>query len=543
MGDYTKPPEGLPPGSIVWAYLRDSGGPGQEQSVPQQEAEIRDYCTRHELQLVEIFADVAKSGGSDVGRDEFYNLIDQAERSDQQPGGILVWNFARFARDLDDSNYYKARLRKNGIVVHSITDQIPDGPYSQVVEVIIDIANEEKRRQMSRDIKRAKRSQIQQGYATGGPAPRGYKFEYEEVSIKRDGKPRIIPRMVPDPELWDLCQLAWKMRSEGASYREIQRATHGLIYKSKNCWSTFFSNRTYLGVGKCGDLDVTEHHQAMVTEDVWAAVQELQKGSPWFGLAGHIHAPRRVSNPSLLSGLAKCKVCGAAMVVSRDRSKNYSAYICGKKMRQGSKACSNRKIHMAKADHAILETVVYRILTPEFVFRLLENLRSSITEKPELEARRKLVQTAIEENNKQMDNLVEIGERYGLDRIKDRMRIRIGERKRLAAELRSIEGELMARTVQISDEVLGFVLGAWRKKILDAQRENDLPALRKILALFVSSVELEYNGASIYYTFPFGSSPKIGDLDSGIPGPLSTSGLQSGACAGDRRPARRGGRC
>jgi hypothetical protein len=38
--NYIAPPSSLGPGSIVWAYLRDSGGDAQEQSVPQQRAEI-----------------------------------------------------------------------------------------------------------------------------------------------------------------------------------------------------------------------------------------------------------------------------------------------------------------------------------------------------------------------------------------------------------------------------------------------------------------------------------------------------------------------
>ena len=35
MPDYIAPPTTLPPGSVVWGYLRDSGGDAQEQSVPQ----------------------------------------------------------------------------------------------------------------------------------------------------------------------------------------------------------------------------------------------------------------------------------------------------------------------------------------------------------------------------------------------------------------------------------------------------------------------------------------------------------------------------
>ncbi|MFT3892985.1 MAG: hypothetical protein QM730_15245 [Anaerolineales bacterium] len=50
---YAHPPRGLSASARVWAYLRDSGGPSQEQSVDQQEQEIIAYCKRHSLVLGE----------------------------------------------------------------------------------------------------------------------------------------------------------------------------------------------------------------------------------------------------------------------------------------------------------------------------------------------------------------------------------------------------------------------------------------------------------------------------------------------------------
>ena len=111
MSEYISPPSSIKSGSLVWAYLRDSGGDAQEQSVPQQKEEISKYCKKHGLILGHVFADVARSGGSIVGRDSFNDMIDMAADSELRPAGLLIWNFARFARDLDDSSYYKSLLR------------------------------------------------------------------------------------------------------------------------------------------------------------------------------------------------------------------------------------------------------------------------------------------------------------------------------------------------------------------------------------------------------------------------------------------------
>ena len=173
MSELIPPPSSLPPGSVVWACLRDSGGAAQEKSVPQQRAEIEGFCKQYNLILEQVFADVAISGGSVVGRDAFNDLLDMSAKENLRPAGLLLWNFARFSRDLEDSIYYKALLRKRGIVIHSLTDPIPEGVYGRMVEMIVDISNEEKRRQVSSDTKRGLRDLFKQGFSFGIP-PRWY---------------------------------------------------------------------------------------------------------------------------------------------------------------------------------------------------------------------------------------------------------------------------------------------------------------------------------------------------------------------------------
>jgi DNA invertase Pin-like site-specific DNA recombinase len=228
-----------------------------------------------------------------VGRDAFLDMVDMSADAELRPAGLLLWNFARFARDLDDSSYYKALLRRNGLVVHSLTDPIPDGIYGRMVETLIDIANEEKRPQTGRDVKRALRAIFQQGYSFGVP-PRGYLREQVVIGKKRDGSERKGSRWVPDPEVWDLVKLAWQLRAEGRPYEAIQRATDRRVYISKNCWPTFFSNKAYLGVGVWGDLEIPDHHPAAIDQATWQAVQKVREGGMRGANPGNMYSRRRV---------------------------------------------------------------------------------------------------------------------------------------------------------------------------------------------------------------------------------------------------------
>lgn len=512
MNDYYPPPSSLPRGSVVWAYLRDSGGNAQERSVDQQENAIRDYCREYGLVLEKSFCDVAKSGGSLKGREEFQRMIEMTELERLRPDGILVWNNARFGRNVGDAQYHRSLIRKMGVIYHSMTDPIPEGNVGIVTEAVIDFSNQEKREQMSRDIKRGKRDQMRRGYKVGGTPPRGYQTVREICSVLRDGEVRMTAKWIPDPDLWDLCKLAWKLRAEGASYQEIQKATKGLIYNSKSSWNSFFRNKTYLGVGKCGDLEISGHHEALIDGFTWERVQALRRGHPRFGQSGHINAPRRISNPSLLSGLAVCAYCGDAMVISRDRRKNWACYKCGRKNRQGKDSCRNRQINARKVDALVLNTVFERVLTLNFVREIFQKVREEVSGTNELRLQIERVKNAQNLNDTHIDRLIRMGKFSGVNgRIEKELAACDVKAQQLANESRNLETKLQASKVEISDQALEYVLAKWREKICQAQKEDDLARLRKLISNFVAFVDLGYNLENeritrIWYQFPIDES-------------------------------------
>lgn len=183
------PPSTLPPGSTVWAYLRDSGGENQDRSINRQLEAIQAYCAQYRLELVRVFKDEARSGTTTAGRDDFHRMIAQSDQDRDNPTGLLLWSFSRFGRNLDDATYYKSRLRRNDIIIHSLTDQIPEGPYSRFVETLVDISNEERSRQTSIDAKDGLRSMVMQGAVPGTP-PRGFRRVAITTTNVRTGEHR-----------------------------------------------------------------------------------------------------------------------------------------------------------------------------------------------------------------------------------------------------------------------------------------------------------------------------------------------------------------
>jgi len=356
------PPSTLPAGSGVWAYLRDSGGEGQDRSIARQLEAIHAYCQTHKLKLVHAFKDEAKSGTSTAGRDDFQRMIKLSNTGEDLPNGLLLWNYARFARDLDDSTYYKSLLRRNGLIIHSLTDPVPEGTYARFVETLIDISNEERSRQTSIDARDGLRSLVQQGAVPGTP-PRGFKREPIITINPRTGEQRKNHKWVIDKKLAPKVRKAFTLRAGGATLIEVHKSTR--LYGSLNSYKTFFTNPIYIGILEFGDLVIEKYCPPIVDMKTWNAVQKKieEQSQKKFGE----RHPRRANSVYLLSGLIRCARCGSPMngnTVSRNTSRGRDeAYRCSRAKRR--RDCNARRIPRWVIEEEVLRIFSEYILLPE----------------------------------------------------------------------------------------------------------------------------------------------------------------------------------
>ena len=361
---YLPPPSSLPPGSIVDSYRRDSGGMRQDKSTDQQLTELEAYCKEHNLIHRHQFVDEARSGKTTAGRDDFNRMVETYDIASNRPAGLLLWNYARFARDIDDAQFNKIRLRQWGITVHSLNDQIPEGDYGRVIEFLIDVSNEEKRKQTSIDAKRGLWDLVQKYDCVPGIPPRGFKRQPVNLGQRRDKTEHIAHRWVPDPEWTPRIKRAFQMKAEGATLLQIHKETH--IYNALNSYRTFFSNELYIGILHFGDHVVQHYCDPIVDLPTWDAIQKIQSLH-----ADHQHLtaknqlhPRRKSAAAtyLLSGIAYCARCSSPLwgMSSKQRSGSYYyRYACTKAKRQ-------RNCDLQPIPARALETLVISELTHWF---------------------------------------------------------------------------------------------------------------------------------------------------------------------------------
>jgi site-specific DNA recombinase len=321
----------------VDAYLRDSGGSNQDRSVARQLEALTAYCQQYQLVLRSPYQDAAKSGRTTAGRENFQRMVDTYDHPELRPVALLIWNYARFARDVDDSQLYKALFRKRGIIIHSLTDPVPEGRFSRVIEALIETANQEKAEQTAIDAADGLRSIVQQGAVPGLP-PAGFMREPIITLNARTGEHRTHHRWVPDPDKVHLVKRAFDLKAMGATLKQIHNETH--LYTSINSYRTFFSNQLYIGILQFGNHTIENYCEPIISLDTWNTVQKIQEHHANLQNVKNsaAHPRRRAPNPSyLLTGLARCARCGSPLYGMTSKQRNggsYYRYACtGKKLR------------------------------------------------------------------------------------------------------------------------------------------------------------------------------------------------------------------
>ncbi|MGQ9554182.1 MAG: recombinase zinc beta ribbon domain-containing protein [Anaerolineae bacterium] len=252
---------------------------------------------------------------------------------------------------------------------------------------------------------------------------------------------RTLRRWVPDPHIWRLVRQAWDMRLRGASYNEIADATG--LYKSVNCWPTFFANPIYKGeLHFCGVLIPVE---AAVTAEEWERVN-ARKMPPSGG-----PDRRRATSRFLLSGLAFCARCGAPLnggfTVAGIRNdgayrKEWRYYVCTRRKRE--RTCDLPQLGAEPLEATVLDTLLNHFLTEDTLSRARREILNELeNERPSLEQRAEALRREARDLERVMDNLLAaIEQAPDVKPLTDRLRERQAAFLIVQRDLAEVEAKL-----------------------------------------------------------------------------------------------------
>ena len=121
-------------------YIRVSGtsqAKPDKISLPEQEREIREHCTKREWELVDIYRDAAKSGRYMKLRTEMQRLLHDASK--HLFDYVIVWDVTRFGRSLLDTKRNVDTLDKLGVFLISIDQGVDTSQKDKTKNLVLNI--------------------------------------------------------------------------------------------------------------------------------------------------------------------------------------------------------------------------------------------------------------------------------------------------------------------------------------------------------------------------------------------------------------------
>jgi hypothetical protein len=146
--------------------------------------------------------------------------------------------------------------------------------------------------------------------------------------------------------------------------------------------------------------------------------------------------------------------------------------------------------------------VLTRILTIDFFSQLLDETRARFADTTEIDLQLTAQKKALAQTDREINNLLELVVTFGAQSAGPKIVELEAKRTGLEIDIRKLETHKAAAHVEISPEALGMALDAWRGQITQARQGEEIRTLQNLLARFVGKIELGYNQAKIWYSYP-----------------------------------------
>jgi site-specific DNA recombinase len=339
-------------------YIRVSTDDQLEYSPESQLAEINAYCKREGYYIPPEYIFIeqdGKSGRTARKRDEFQRMIAIAKSTPRPFSCLLIWEFSRFARNQDESTFYKSILRKKcGIEVKSVKEPIPQGMYGRLIETIIEWQDEFYSINLAMEVTRSMRLKALKGYYNG-KVPLGY-------MKPKDGNPVIIPEEAHIVKtIFDLYTTGYDknyviryLNDKGYTTKSgkkfdcdaVNYILENPFYIGKIRWN----RRASSGTNKLNDesewIIADAHHDPIIDNETFEKAQERMRHNREV----HIAYAHPVSHGKhWLSGMIKCPICGKSLsykAPSRDKTAKGTFQCLGYRrgLHNESQSISERKL-------------------------------------------------------------------------------------------------------------------------------------------------------------------------------------------------------
>lgn len=316
-------------------YIRVSTDDQAELSPDSQLEEIEKYARREGYVLLrdQIYIDAGISGKRAESRPEFMRMVAAAKEKDCPFSVILLWKYSRFARNQEESIFYKSILRsKCGVDVVSITEPLIAGPFGSLIERIIEWMDEFYSIRLSQEVKRSMSVNAQRGKLQCTPS---FGYRVEDGGLVPEPEEAELVRRIFDSFLAGkgLYPIAKELNSLGVrthrgnrfENRTVEYILRNPVYIGKLRWNP--AGRTRRDFFNENLIIADSAHEPLISQETWEAAQRrLDEVKAQWGYKARPSSELK----SWLSGLVRCSACGATLIFSKPHFYKCNNYARGR---------------------------------------------------------------------------------------------------------------------------------------------------------------------------------------------------------------------
>ncbi len=340
-------------------------------SLEGQKTSLTRFAEREEMEIVDVYEDVGKSGKSIEGRPAFKQMLDDIQKG-LDIDYILVYKLSRFGRNVADILNSLEFVQPHGVNLICIEEGIDSSQTSgKLLISVLSAVAEIERENIIEQTMNGRKEKARQGGWNGGFAPYGYYLKDNQLLIEEtEAKAvRMIFEKFAESNI-GLGGVARYLNMQGI--KKITRQNGTLETWSSHFIRLILDNPVYCGKIAYGrrkkekvkgtkntyrmvhaDDYILEDgkHEAIISEELWNKVHAKRTKTG-------IKQPPKIGKDRahLLTGLLKCPKCGSPMFTNKHAWTNKDGtykevyyYICGRNKQERGHHC-DYKASLRKTD-------------------------------------------------------------------------------------------------------------------------------------------------------------------------------------------------
>ena len=362
-------------------------------SIDEQIRVLKGFCEKEGYVVYEEYIDRGISGKNISGRPAVQKLLEDAEN--KKFDIVLVWKMNRLARKMVDLMNIVELLNQKNIAFRSYTEKYEtETPTGKLQFQMMAAIAEYERNNIAENVKMGMVARAKEGRWNGGQI-----LGYDVVATFNENKKRKDTHLIINENEANVVRCIFQMYTSGHGYKAIANCINKKGYQTKkgktfslNAIKTIVTNPTYAGYIRYNvRRDWNEkrrnninpnpviqkgEHEPIISEEMWQVAKNVYESRSC--------KPNRVHDGEFpLTGIMRCPVCGAGMVIGRTTNKLKDGtkrvleyYVCGAWKNKGTLVCRSNGIRTEYADSFVLDKLQRLMKGDKLIKELVKSVNS-----------------------------------------------------------------------------------------------------------------------------------------------------------------------